>query len=379
MEIKILDRISAVSPEAWRTLLTPDDPPCLRYDFLAGLEEAGCATKAAGWTPRFVTAWEDDALVGAVPVYRKSHSQGEFIFDFAWADAAHRAGMPYYPKLVAGIPFTPVTCRKFLVPEHRQGEIWPALLEGCRQAAEREPATGIHWLFVTEAEAAFLSDNGILTRHTHQFQWINEGYPDFDSYLARFRSKRRAQIRRERRGVVEAGVTIRAVRGDEASSQDREAAWQFYRTTVDKFMWGRRYLNRAFFDGVFDTLGGDILLILADLNGKTIAGTFNLVGNDVFYGRYWGCTSEIPFLHFEVCMYTPVELAIQHGWRRVEAGAGGHHKLGRGFTPSIIRSGHELYLPGLTEALRPVLEAEKRGLEDAVVACHLSVFKKNRL
>ena len=247
---------------------------------------------------------------------------------------------------MSGIPFTPVTARKFLGHPHA----WPTLLEGCRRVAESEPATGIHWLFVTGPEARFLETQGILIRHSHQFQWDNEDYVNFDDYLARFRSKRRAQIRRERRAVREAGVRIRCVSGDEATADDRDAAWLFYRSTVDKFVWGQRYLNRAFFDDLFRLLGHKIMLILAELDGETIAGTFNLVGDNVFYGRYWGCTAEIPFLHFEVCMYTPVEVAIREGWSRVEAGAGGHHKLGRGFTPSIIRSGHELYLPGFMDA-----------------------------
>jgi predicted N-acyltransferase len=376
LKIEILDSVAAFGRAEWDALLTPEDSPFQRYDFLRSLEAAGCLREETGWTHRFVGAYEGGRLVGALPLFLKAHSYGEFIYDWAWANAAHRAGLPYYPKLVAMIPFTPVSGRCFLVhPKADMKTVFSALLEAARGRIHTEPATGLHLLYTSPVESEILAGKGLAERHTSQFQWYNEGYAHFDDFLGRFRSKRRAQIRRERRVVSEAGIRVRRVSGADASDEQIDAMWGFYASTIAQFGHSTRYLNRRFFYEVCARMGDEVCLLLAYQNNSIVAGTFNLVSNQSFFGRYWGCSDPIPFLHFELCCYAPIEMAISEGWSRVEAGAGGQHKWGRGFLPRMIRSHHEIAIPGLKEAVDGFLVHEREEFRQFVDASKNWVMK----
>lgn len=371
LQIEIRDSLAAIPAADWDALA---GCPFFEHAFLWSLEEAGCVGPGTGWLPRYVLVRRGAELVGAVAAYLKTDSYGEFIFDWAWADAAQRAGLPYYPKLVVAAPFSPVGGERFLLAEGEGDAVREALVHGVRAAAQE--ATGVHWLFVTEAEAAFLAERGFAIRHTRQFQWTNPGYADFDDFLGRFRSKRRAQIRRERRCVAEAGITTRVITGADLTAQDEADAWQFYRSTVDKFFWGRRYLNRRFFELLFQRFRERILLVKAERQGAVLGGAVNVIKGPVLYGRYWGCREDERFLHFEVCSYAGIEAAINRGVQRFEAGAGGGgHKFGRGFLPRLTYSAHEIYVPPLDDAVRRFLAAER--LEQAAELERLAgrVFK----
>ncbi|MEZ4436589.1 MAG: GNAT family N-acetyltransferase [bacterium] len=363
LTVEIRDTLADITADAWDALVGPDGCPFFEHAFLRSMERAGCVGPGTGWSPRYVIARRGGDPVGALAMYRKDDSYGEFIFDWAWADAAHRAGMPYYPKLLVAAPFSPVGGRRFLVPRDEAPEVREALLVGAREMVAREPATGLHLLYVTEEEADFLERRDFVVRHTYQFHWQNEGYATFDDFLERFRSKRRNQIKRERRQIEESGVTTRVIEGDAIDDHAIDLAWRFYHTTVDKFFWGRRYLNRELFRLLAETWRDRLVLIVAEKDGEVVGGTVNAQKAGVLYGRYWGAQEDIRNLHFEVCSYAGIELCIARGWRRFEAGAGGGgHKYGRGFLPQVTYSAHEILLPGLDEAVRRAVEHEKRQL-----------------
>ncbi len=362
MRIEIQDRLDTIQPEAWDALVG-DGCPFFEYAFLRGLELTGCVGPESGWHPRYVLAWRGTELVGALPMFRKDNSYGEFIFDWAWADAAQRNGMPYYPKMVVAAPFSPVGGRRFLLAPGEGDEARVVLLYGAREAAVNEPSTGIHWLYIHEDEAAFLESHGLAIRHTHQFHWRNEGYARFDDFLARFRSKRRNQIRRERRSIGAADVRVEVICGSDLTDAHIDHAWRFYLSTVDKFMWGRKYLNQAFFEHLGDHFRHRLMLVLASRGDEVLAGAVNVLKGDRVYGRYWGCSREVRNLHFEVCSYAGIEACIERGVKVFEAGAGGGgHKFGRGFLPTVTYSAHELFLPGLDDAVRGFLEQERESL-----------------
>lgn len=361
--IEIRDSLAEVDPADWDALVGPGGTPFFEHGFLYSLERAGCVGPNTGWGPRYVLLRHSGALVGGLALYRKDNSYGEFIFDWAWAEAAQRAGLPYYPKMVCAAPFSPVGGRRLLVRHDAPPNARALLIRAAREVTVREPATGLHFLFVTEDEADLLAEDGFAIRHTHQFQWVNDGYRTFDDFLTRFRSKRRNQIRRERRQIREAGVRTRVVTGDAIDDRAIDLAWTFYRSTVDKFFWGRRYLNRMFFEELADRWKDRLVLIFAEQNGEVIGGTVNAAKGGVLYGRYWGCTDEVRHLHFEVCSYAGIDACIDRGWHRFEAGAGGGgHKFGRGFLPRVTRSAHEIFLPGLDEAVRRALDHERDQL-----------------
>ncbi len=375
MKLEIRDRLEGVDAEAWDALVG-DGCPFFEHAFLLGLERTGCVGPGTGWDPRYVLLREGEGLLGALALYRKEDSYGEFIFDWSWAQAAAEAGLPYYPKMTAAAPFSPVGGPRFLVhPQADKKLVWEALLQGARRATMDEPATGLHMLFVAAEEAAFLEAQGLAIRHTHQFHWKNEGYRSFDDFLARFRSKRRNQIRRERRSVQEAGVEIRIIEG-EAAAERADDMWGFYRSTVDKFYWGRRYLNRAFFDHLAEHFHDNLLLVIAERDGEVLAGTVNVRKGERLYGRYWGCSTEVRNLHFEVCSYAGIEACIDRGIRHFEAGAGGGgHKFGRGFLPVTTYSAHEIYLPPLDEAVRRALRNERAHLAQDLARAQGKVLK----
>lgn len=371
--IRICKSITEIEPSAWEKLGKEGGSPFLDYRFLRALETTGCVGGQSGWAPLYIVD-ETDGLSGALPLFVKLNSYGEYIFDWAWADAAHRLGYAYYPKLVVASPFSPVGGSRILAKKQQTG-VRERLLEALESLASRLGVSGIHILFCTEEEKQWLGTHDYFQRDTFQFQWINEGYDTFDSFLSRFRSKRRNQIRRERRRATDDGVTIRAIEGERITESDIRQMYRFYESTVNQFYAGQKYLNEAFFLTLFRTMPEQICLVQALRGGKVIAGTFNLVSDGVFYGRYWGCEEEVRDLHFEVCCYYPIELAIEKGWHRVELGAGGRHKWGRGFLPRFTHSAHKVFIEPLVEPIRHALGEESRSLRREVEAIKNDVLK----
>jgi predicted N-acyltransferase len=320
--------------------------PFLHPDWLRAFETSQTVLGRSGWIPRHLTLYRGGQLAAFVPGYIKLHSFGEFVFDQSWAQCSEsQLGVPYYPKFLVGVPFTPATAPRFLFhPELSLEErdvgvdlIAQALIE----FAQTLNLSSVHILFCDDDLGRRLEELGWITRLGIQYQFHNPGFDDFEQFLASLRAKRRANIRRERREVAERGLSIEIRNGSRLSAADARLAYELYLTTVDKYVWGRRYLNQAFFDAVMHDLADQVHLVLAkDSTDRVVAGAFNLLGQEALYGRYWGTFVEEPFLHFEVCLYSGVQHTIERRLRRFEAGAGGEHKHGRGLTPTLTRSAH---------------------------------------
>ena len=345
--------VGDIDPEGWDRLVG-ESPPVLEHAFLSALEETGCVGPATGWLPAPIVARAagDSSLLGAAPAYLKAHSMGEFVYDWAWADAAQRAGLRYYPKLVIAAPFSPVAGPRLLTaPElepERAGVVARQLLETAEEAAREAGCTGVHMLFCSREEARIAAELGYAIRTGMQFHWRNDGYASFDDFLGRFRSKRRNQIRRERRRVREADIETISLSGDAIEPHHMAEAFRFYAATVDRFTWGRRYLNEALFEALWSSQRHRLQLTLAThrASGQVVGGTFNFEKAGRRHGRYWGCAQSIPMLHFEVCCYAAIEDSIGRGLQVFEAGAGGgHHKFGRGFLPVETYSAHKIFNP----------------------------------
>jgi hypothetical protein len=363
LTLRVHRAITEVPRGAWDGLLDDEAVPFLEWAFLAALEQSGSVTPERGWHPRHLTLWRGSRLVAAAPAYLRDDSEGEFVFDGAWATAAGRVGLRYYPKLVLTVPFTPATGRRVLVAPGedraaREQELYAAALEYARS----ERVSGLHVLFHTQAEAAGLEAAGFALRLGVQYQWHNQGYRTREDFLDRFHSKRRNQLRRELRAPEAQGITVRTLRGDALQELDPEELYRLYASTVDKYPWGRRFLTQDFFARMLSTFRHRCELVEARKEGRRIAGAFNLASPTVLYGRYWGCFEEHPFLHFNVCLYHPVEEAISRGLRRFEPGAGGEHKLTRGFAPHYTYSAHLLLHPGLDRAVRAFLSQEQAAV-----------------
>jgi predicted N-acyltransferase len=294
-----------------------------------------------------------------VPLYLKDHSYGEYIFDWGWAQAAHSAGLDYYPKVVSAVPFTPVTGRRLLVQGNATaGPVVDALVAGVRAVAQRSGASSIHWLFCTAAEQRALArDHGFSPRLTHQYHWHNRGWRDFDDYLAAFRSSARKNVRRERERVRRSGIEVVVRSGDALVEREWEALWRFYRDTTSR-KWGQAYLNQGFFETARQTLARRAIATLAYAGERPLAGTLGFHKGDHLYGRYWGCLEQVDGLHFELCYYRPIELCIERGWTRFEAGAQGEHKIKRGLLPVPTHSAHWLRHAPLARAIDRFLERE---------------------
>lgn len=338
--------------------------PFISYDFLSILEESGCVAARTGWQPVHLRLeGADGALLGAVPCYLKSHSQGEYVFDHGWADAFERAGGRYYPKLQASVPFTPATGPRLLVRQGADGAVVrAALAQGLKALAGQLEASSVHVTFAEAPDIAALEDAGFLHRTDTQFHFVNEGYGSYDDFLATLASRKRKALKRERREAVAAGIEIDRLTGRDLT----EAAWDdffaFYMDTGSR-KWGRPYLNRRFFSLVGERMADDVLLVMARRGGRYIAGAINFIGADTLYGRNWGCIEDHPFLHFEVCYHQAIDFAIERGLKTVEAGAQGEHKLARGYRPVITHSGHYIAHPGLRRAVADYLVRERREVE----------------
>ena len=355
--------ITEVPRGAWDALLDDAARPFLEWAFLAALEDSGSVGPSTGWEPRHLTLWRGSRLVAAAPAYLKEDSHGEFVADGIWATAAERLGVRYYPKLVLAVPFTPTTGRRLLVAPGEDRAFWEAELAGAAlEYARAEGLSGLHVLFPTEAEATTLEAAGFAVRLGMQYQWRNAGYRTYEDFLARFHTHRRHQLRRELRAPAAQGLTLRTLRGEELAGVDPMELYRLHVSTVGKYPWGRRTLTPGFFSRMLGTFRHACELVEARKEGRLVAGAFNLVGPGVVYGRYWGCFEEHPFLHFNVCLYHPVAEAIARGVPRFEPGAGGEHKLTRGFEPELTRSAHLLFHPGVDRAVRSFLAHERAAV-----------------
>ena len=350
---KIASGVSGLNGRAWDSLGCGD--PFVSHAFLSALEDSGSVGPGTGWTPAPILV-EDDAshLFAAAPAYLKTHSQGEYVFDHGWAEAWERAGGAYYPKLQVAVPFTPVPGPRLLGsrPQH--------LLAAIEAVTVQNDMSSAHVTFINGAGAAEADRRGWLIRHGIQYHWFNRGYPKFDAFLAALRSPKRKAIRKER-AAAQDGLEFLTLRGAEIDPSDWDAMWAFYQDTGSR-KWGRPYLTRLFFDLIAERMGDRLLLFLACRDGRPIAGALNLIGNDTLLGRYWGCTEEVPFLHFELCYYRAVEWAIDHGLASVQAGAQGEHKLARGYEPVITRSAHFIPNPGFKAAVADFLDTERAAI-----------------
>lgn len=365
--------------EVWNALAPgtdgrPDNP-FLEHAFFRALEESGSATAQTGWQPQHIVIERDGTPVGLMPLFLKSHSQGEYVFDYAWADAYMRAGGDYYPKLQCSVPFTPATAPKLLVPSGDPA-IRNALLRTSEQLARRLGASSVHATFVTETEEELASALGWLTRHDTQFHWHNQGFADFEEFLDTLSSRKRKTLRRERRDALADGLEVKWITGDALTEAHWDAFFTFYMDTGSR-KWGRPYLTREFFSLVSQAMADRIVLMLAYDGDEPIAGALNFLGRDTIFGRNWGCIRDVPFLHFELCYYQAIDFAIAHGLKTVEAGAQGEHKLTRGYVPSVTRSVHWVAHEGLKQAIADYLEREKMAvLEDQVVLGQYTPFRK---
>ena len=348
-----------------RVISRPSYNPFVSHAFFAALETSNSACARTGWGPRHLIARRKGDIVGIVPCYLKSHSQGEYVFDRGWADAYERAGGRYYPKLQASVPFTPATGPRLLIRDGLpRDEIGPALVGGLVGLCDATQASSVHVTFAPESEWAFLAENGFLQRTDQQFHWRNAGYATFEDFLGTLNSRHRKAIRRERRDAIANGITIHALTGPDLTEDVWDAFFEFYMETGSR-KWGRPYLTRAFYSLIGESMSRDTVLIMAKRAGKWIAGAINFMGSDTLFGRHWGAIEHHPFLHFEVCYYQAIDYAIRHGLKTVEAGAQGEHKIARGYLPQTTYSAHYIADPALRRAVRDYLKHERQYVAEA--------------
>lgn len=357
--VKVLESITDVPKAAWNALLAPGEPPVLRWEWLAAMEESGSAVRERGWEAAHLTLWRGEQLVGAAPAWRKYHSMGEYVYDFGWANAAQQLGVRYYPKLLVGVPLSPLTARRFLsAPGEDEAAVRAALLSTALEYARETDCSSVHVLFPPEAEAQQLEAAGLFRRATLQYHWKNPGYASWDEFLSRFDAKRRHQLKRERGAAATQGITLRTVRSAELDASHAQLAWRFYEATASRYSWGPVQLTKGLFLRAFEAMPDAIELVVAERAGKVVAGAFNLHTPTHLYGRYWGCFEEHPFLHFHVCLYHSIDDCVRAGRAVFEPGAGGEHKISRGFQPTRIHSAHRLFDRRLESAVKDFCRRE---------------------
>lgn len=361
MRLALHTQLDDIPADAWNDL-AGDANPFLRHEFLAALERHGCVGARAGWESRHLAVYDAEHLVGAVPMYLKTNSYGEFVFDWAWADAYQRAGLRYYPKLVVAVPYTPAAGPRLLLADTGQREqIAGMLIQGALQQARDLQLSSLHWLFTTEEDTQRLERHGLLRRTGCQFHWRNNNYQNFDNFLAEFSAQKRKKVNRERRRVQEAGVEIEVLHGDRVSEEQWRIFHHFYASTFHK-KGGIASLTLEFFKELGRTMPRQVVLVLAKHQRRYVAGAFNLRGTDTLYGRHWGCVEEFHSLHFEVCYYRAIDYCIEQRLQRFEAGAQGEHKLSRGFLPTPTWSAHWLSHPAFNRAVEQFLTQEQRHM-----------------
>lgn len=366
VRLKICQSLSEVEQASWDRVANPPGDrydPFLSWAFLEAMESTRAAIPETGWSPCHLLIETDTGeLRGAMPLYAKTHSQGEFVFDHSWANAFENAGGSYYPKLLSAVPFTPVTGRRRLVPDGPDAaRLKLALLSGALQLASENNFSSLHMNFLEADEAVLLGQTGMLHRTDQQFHWKNDDYADFDGFLAALSSAKRKNLRKER-AKAQAGLSFAHITGADITEAHWDAFFAFYLDTGSR-KWGAPYLNRETFSLLGERMAEQMLLIFAMENGKPIAGALNMIGSDTLYGRYWGCLNPRPMLHFETCYYQAIDYAIAHGLKYVEAGAQGGHKLARGYGPVLTHSAHWVAHEGLRDAIADYLDRERDAVE----------------
>lgn len=357
MKIKIISLLTDIPAEQWDALA--ENNPFLKHAYLNALQQTGCATPETGWQAQFITLWHEEQLVGGMPLYYKTHSYGEFVFDWAWAEAYQRHGLRYYPKLVCSVPFTPATGSRLLA---KNPALRVQLIQAARQLAQDTNTSSLHLLFPYESQAQEMQQQGLMLRRGVQLHWRNNGYANFEDYLSSMRRDKRKKINQERRKVSDAGITFKHVRGEDISEEQWEFFVRCYEHTHVQYN-SPRPLNLAFFKQIGKTMPQHILLIIALRDGKPIAGAINFYNHDTLFGRSWGAIEHHPGLHFEACYYQAISFCIDNNITLFEGGAQGEHKLARGFLPSITWSAHWLAHPQFSKAVEEFLQREVGGVE----------------
>ncbi|WP_053999066.1 GNAT family N-acetyltransferase [Ahrensia marina] len=384
--IRVQEKISVISREDWSKLSGTSKTesgfpynPFISHDFLNALEVSGCAVRETGWLGQHLILEDDKGTIhGVLPGYIKSHSQGEYVFDHAWADAYERAGGRYYPKYQASVPFTPATGPRLLVSNSVNGDAArAALAQGVTQLAQQLHLSSAHVTFAEEADISALKDAGFLHRTDQQFHFHNDNYSSYDDFLGTLASRKRKNLKKERAGALQNNITIEWLTGGAITEEIMDAFFVFYEDTGQR-KWGRPYLNRQFYRQIAETMADDILLVMAKRDGRYIAGAINFIGGDTLYGRHWGCTENHPFLHFEVCYHQAIDFAIERGLKFVEAGAQGEHKLARGYMPTVTHSAHYLPNESFRRAVSDYLEHERAEVAHfGTILSNHSPFKKS--
>lgn len=369
---RIADGVASILAADWDACAGSDNP-FVSHGFLSLLERSGSATAETGWQPLpIIIDGPDGRPAGIAPAYGKSHSQGEYVFDHGWADAWERAGGRYYPKLQVAVPFTPVPGPRLLLHDEADA---PALIAAIEAVTDQNRLSSAHVTFLHEREVPAFEAAGWLLREGTQFHWQNQGYGRFDDFLETLASRKRKAIRKERAAALE-GLNVRHLTGGDITEAHWDAFWIFYQDTGSR-KWGRPYLTRSFFSMLGETMGDKVLLMLAERDGRPIAGALNLIGADTLYGRYWGAVEDVPFLHFELCYYQAIDAAIERGLTRVEAGAQGEHKLARGYVPVPTWSAHYLPDPGFRAAVAEFLDREREAVrQEQAYLGELTPFKR---
>ena len=386
IEITVVPELAQIGQEDWDACACPEAAdggrprdPFTTYRFLSALERSGSVGPGTGWQPQYLVARIAGQVIAVAPMYAKSHSQGEYIFDHNWAHAYERAGGRYYPKLQIAVPHTPATGRRFLVRPGFEEAGTAALVQGAVQLTDNNALSSLHVTFCTEGEVARAEELGLMSRKSQQFHWHKRDYADFDGFLASLSSRKRKNIRKERAQAQDFGGKIHTFTGDQIEPEHWDAFWQFYQDTGAR-KWGSPYLTREFFDHAQENLRDDIALVLAERDGRWVAGALNFIGRETLFGRYWGCTEHHPFLHFELCYYRAMDFAIAHELARVEAGAQGEHKLARGYLPSPTWSLHWMRDPGFAAAVGEYLQAERDAVDEEIsVLTDYGPFKKTTI
>ena len=374
--------IAAIDPADWDACACPEAAdrraidPFTTHRFLKALEDSGSVGAGRGWDPHYLAARQDGQLIAVAPLYGKNHSQGEYMFDHNFAQAYERSGGRYYPKLQIAVPFTPATGRRFLTRAGFEVQGMSALVQGAVQIASDNELSSIHATFCTEGEALAGAEMGLLHRTSQQYHWANDGYADWDAFLAALSSRKRKTLRKERHTAQDFGGDIVQLTGDQIEPHHWDVFWDFYQDTGAR-KWGQPYLTRKFFDIAQKTLRDDMLLVFAMRDGVPIAGALNFIGRDTLYGRYWGCSENLPCLHFEICYYQAIDYALAHDMKFVEAGAQGEHKLARGYLPVTTHSLHWFGNAGFRDAVADYLEAERKAVDEEIeVLTSYGPFKK---
>ncbi|KHA53829.1 GNAT family N-acetyltransferase [Sulfitobacter geojensis] len=386
IEIRLMGGIAEIGQADWDACACPETAdgspphdPFTTYRFLSALEESQSVGQGTGWQQQHLAAFIEGQLIAVAPLYAKMHSQGEYVFDHNWAHALERAGGSYYPKLQIAVPHTPATGRRFLTRPGFEDVGTQALIQGAVQVTDNNNLSSVHITFCTEQEALSGQDMGLMIRKGQQFHWRNNNYADFDGFLSSLNARKRKNIRKERAQAQGFGGQIQTFTGDQIQPEHWDAFWQFYQDTGAR-KWGTPYLTRAFFDIAQETLRDDMALVLAQRDGRWVAGALNFIGADTLYGRYWGCIEHHPCLHFELCYYQAIDIAIANGLATVEAGAQGEHKLARGYLPTPTWSLHWMRDEGFARAVGDYLQAERDAVDQEIeILTEYGPFKRARV